>query len=143
MAVRLEIRDGGFYRVQDVFDRQHVSRIFPGWHILFTDAQGVKRVGYVRSINEERKTLRIIDGVQYPNAPYPVNVSEVIPWENVLAAGMGYSRSKREVYEGSRKIGVREVFMIREDADVGFIARKASATGRVYVEKRNGRWEVR
>jgi hypothetical protein len=142
MSVSIEIRDDGLYRVQDVFGKFHVSQVFPGWHILFLDEQGVKRMGYVHKVDNDLLTLRIMDALVL-NMPILQIPIEIVPWSRVLMAGNGYSRPKHVIYEGKKKIGLREVFMIGEDSTVGFIARKQSEHGRVYVEKRNGVWEVR
>ena len=144
MGVSLEIREDGLYRVQTVFDQFHVSKVFPGWHVLFLDEKGMKRMGYVRKVDNDLLVLHIMDSIVLDrSSAWHQTPSEPVPMSRVLKAEFGYSRPKGVIYEGKKKVGIREVFMIGEDSTVGFIMRKQSEHGQVYVDKRDGNWYIR
>lgn len=146
MGVRVEIRDDVLVRVQDVFDGQpHVSRVFPGWYVLFAEGEGQPlRFGYVRVVEEGTQTLLVADTVSATHQHAPV---ERISWASVLGAENGFVRRIYLISEGERRIGPREVYTMgwgEESHGIGFIRRKKSPSGSVYVDRVDERnWRVR
>lgn len=141
MAVRLEIKEDGLYRVQDVFDgKQHISKVARDWHVLFIDDAKQKRLGYVLKVDELLLQLHVVDEVVHRN-PHSFDVEpEIIDFSRVLEASNGYLRPKYEVYTERRK-SRREVWVLEYTSHTGHIATTSGI--RMYVERVDGQWRVR
>jgi hypothetical protein len=146
MERRIEFRENEVVTIQDVFGKPLIQRITHGWHILFTDADGHKRFGYVLKVDLEQRQFFVLDDVVYPNAPSPIGAQgERVPFDAVMIAASGFNWLRDEqIYEAGKRIGKRQVAMLLQgrerDAEVGWLDRRA---GRVYVDRVEGKWRIR
>jgi hypothetical protein len=147
MDRRVETRDDGMVVIQDVYDgKSIVQKVMCGWFVLFTDADGCKRFGYVIQIDLEQRQFIVLDAIAYPNAPSPIGAKgEVVSFAAVIIAQGGFNWLRDEdIYAGGKKLGKRRIAIIikgyERDADVGWLARKSNS---VYVDKRDGKWQLR
>lgn len=146
MQRHVEIRKDGIFSVQDVFDKPIIQKVMCGWHVLFTDTEGNKRFGYIRTIDMDQHRLTILDAIMYPHGPTPRRAQEeMVPFESVIIASQGFNWLRDQtIYEAGKKVGKRQVAIILQgsecDADVGWIDRKA---GRNYVDRQGNQWHIR
>ena len=148
MTRRLEFRENEVVNIQEVFEGENpiTRRVGHGWHILFTDADGRKRFGYVLKVDLEQRQFSVLDDVAYPNAPSPVSAQgEMVPFDAVVIAESGFSWLRDQpVYGAGKSIGKRQVATLlggrERDAEVGWLDRRA---GRVYVDRVDGKWRIR
>lgn len=143
---RLDIRADGLYSIRDVFGKPLERKVERGWHVLFTDETGMKRLGFVCSIDPGTQRIALMDDVVYPHAPSPIGEpQEVISWSQVLEAGSGFYRPRRIVYT-DRKHATRQVWVLNEsESTVGFVVSKQHGI-RFYVDclsLKDRMWEVR
>lgn len=139
-TARLEVHEDGLYRIQDVFEKTHESRVSPDWHVLFIDDAKQMRLGYVLHVDALHQELQVVDEVVHRN-PHSFDVEpEIIDFIRVLEASNGYIRPKRDVYTERRK-SCREVWMLEESSTTGFIVTTSGI--RLYVERMQDQWRVR
>jgi hypothetical protein len=142
----MEIRTDGLYVVYEILGKRTDYLVSRGWHVLFIDGQGIKRLGYIQRIDLESRQLLVLDDVQYPDAPSPIGAQgELVAFEAVLHAADGYmGAGKPDVYEAKRKIGKRDVHVLwRADVKIGDIGWIARREGRAYVDLVAGKWQLR
>src|SRR5689334_14658808 len=126
MNRRLEIRGGKLFTVQPIDETTLEHEVARGWYTLFTDASGVKRFGYILSIDHEQQQVVVLDAVRYPNAPGPIGVQgEPVPFAALIIASTGFNWLRQEQV---RKLGRRDIAFILQgserDATVGWVRQR-------------------
>lgn len=142
--MRIDMREDGVYTLQNVFDEKIIERkVTRNDRVLYRDADHVQRFGYVLRSDEQQQQYVVQENVLYPNAPNLQAPEEIVPWSSVLAAASGYACERSVVYNpaGRKMGGSRNIRLIWEGSDVGFIERQQA--NRLYVVRQNGRWTVR
>jgi hypothetical protein len=142
--MRIEMREDGVYTLQNVFDEKIIERkVTRNDRVLYRDADHVQHFGCVLRSDEQQQQYVVQENVFYPNAPSLQAPEEIVPWSSVLAAAGGYACERSVVYDptGRKMGGSRNIRMIWEGSDVGFIERQQAS--RLYVVCQNGRWTVR
>jgi hypothetical protein len=142
-SMRIEMREDGVYTLQHVFDEKIIERkVTHNDRVLYCAADHVQHFGCVLRSDQQQQYV-VQENVLYPNAPSLQAPEEIVPWSSVLAAAGGYACERSPVYDpaGRKMGGSRNIRMIWEGSDVGFIERQQAS--RLYVVRQNGRWTVR
>lgn len=143
-SMRIETRKDGVYTLQHVFDEKIIEKkVARNDCVLYRDAEHVQHFGYVLHNDEQQQQYVVQENVLYPNAPSLQAPVEIVPWSSVLSAAGGYACERSVVYDpaGRKMGGSRNIRMIWEGSDIGFIERQRAS--RLYVVRQNGRWTVR